>query len=236
MQNDSYLQQWKSSNSNKRRTVRSSGKKPLAWKVSNWQAQGLTFPKVGKGIIFLSAVSHHPVDLTARVIALKSKSDLVISQLTNPRWLLNTCRVNTFMRDFRVLPSDPKPSLQPHIMLHPSVHSGWYPALWTSHYSAFVHSPTSVFWATMPPLGFLVYTNLSYSSVASSDIPPGVCSPPGIPVSHNGLLTPHCCFKLFLLLIRILCTNIHSSLLWSFIFENINHVLLILFFPQLYIT
>ena len=31
------------------------------------------------------------------------------------------------MRDFRLSPSDPKPSFQPHIILHPSVHSGCTP-------------------------------------------------------------------------------------------------------------
>lgn len=56
----------------------SSGETLYIWKVSSWQSQWQTFPKVAKGIIFLSAVCSHPIDFTIRVIALKLKSDIVI--------------------------------------------------------------------------------------------------------------------------------------------------------------
>lgn len=117
------------------------------------------------------------------------------------------------MRDFRLSPSDPKPSFQPHIMFHPSMHSRKYhsPLDDSSSLEQYVHSPPP----TLPHICVLGYNALPcLSGLAKSFLlfnDPLKQQPTKHPCPYNQLLTSYYYFNLILPLIRIHCINVPPS-------------------------
>lgn len=199
------------------------GKEPSVWKVSSWQVQGEVFPKVVKEIIFLEAISLHPIHHTARLIAQTPKSDLVTLCFTNPKWFRSTCRTKYkhLCEGFQAVTIWPQPII-PTSYHVTSLHVPWMVSQpmehliipWIQHASP-LHP--YIYDCNYPSSILLVCWNLSHSSVAHSNNSPDVCSPPSTSISHNILLTSYYCFNLILPLIRVCCINACFFLCWSFI-------------------
>lgn len=119
-------------------------------------------------------------------------------------------------------------------MLHPSVHSGWCPS--SLYISAilglYVHFPHLQlgFGLQCLPLPFWSTKNVSHFPVTHWNSSPWYLQLSNHPCPHNLWLTSYYCFSLILLLIKIHCINVCSSLLCYLIFDDMDHALLIFVF------
>lgn len=166
-----------------------------------------------------------------QVITLKSKvksSHSLVTTLNENPTCLPKWRINTFVRDFRLLPPDPKPSFQllSSCILH---YLRVIPQTQASH-----HSLKSM--CSIPPHLYLSYSALCHLSSKffytfqrpTQPNFPSIVHQSSCPFWH--LLTSYYWFNLIMSLIRILCINICSSLLCEFILNDMDHVLQFLVF------